>query len=176
MTHIYSVVNHHMLFADLAKRGDSNNYKDPSILPAYHRVILDEAHNIEDIATDYFASKVSQVSIMHTLSRLASDKQGKLPLLKDKLQTCFRKNPPREFASIHSRLNVDLPAMRRDLLQQTADTFQAYGEFIIKMQPRGKNQEEAQPGESKLRILSTHLNHEEWREKMLQNKAAHRCY
>jgi ATP-dependent DNA helicase DinG len=44
------VVNHHLFFADLALR--DGNYG--SVLPDYTAVILDEAHLIEDIASEYF--------------------------------------------------------------------------------------------------------------------------
>ncbi len=49
------VVNHHLFFADLALR--NGNYG--SVLPDYTAVILDEAHLIEDVASEYFGSQVS---------------------------------------------------------------------------------------------------------------------
>ena len=44
------VVNHHLLFTDLAVRNATLNFTQSAVLPAYNRVILDEAHNIEDAA------------------------------------------------------------------------------------------------------------------------------
>lgn len=49
------VVNHHLFFADLALR--DTGYA--SVLPDYEVVIFDEAHQIEDIATSFFGSRVS---------------------------------------------------------------------------------------------------------------------
>ena len=49
------IVNHHLFFADLALRGDDFG----SILPEYAAVIFDEAHEIEDVASDYFGREVS---------------------------------------------------------------------------------------------------------------------
>src|SRR5213596_76173 len=49
------VVNHHLFFADLALR----NSMYGSVLPDYSAVILDEAHLIEDVASEYFCSQVS---------------------------------------------------------------------------------------------------------------------
>ena len=45
------IVNHHLFFADLALR--ESEYA--SILPSYSAVIFDEAHEIEQIAGDYFS-------------------------------------------------------------------------------------------------------------------------
>src|SRR5215475_8977982 len=44
------IVNHHLFFADLALKQDDFG----SILPEYSAVVFDEAHEIEDVASDYF--------------------------------------------------------------------------------------------------------------------------
>jgi ATP-dependent DNA helicase DinG len=49
------IVNHHLFFADLAIRRDDFG----SILPDYAAVIFDEAHEIEDVASDYFGRQIS---------------------------------------------------------------------------------------------------------------------
>jgi ATP-dependent DNA helicase DinG len=49
------IVNHHLFFADLALRQDDFG----SILPEYSAVIFDEAHEIEDVASDYFSRQIS---------------------------------------------------------------------------------------------------------------------
>jgi len=53
------VVNHHLFFADLSLRNGSYG----SVLPDYTAVILDEAHLIEDVASEYFGSQVSNYQI-----------------------------------------------------------------------------------------------------------------
>jgi ATP-dependent DNA helicase DinG len=53
------VVNHHLFFADLALR--NSNYG--SVLPDYTAVILDEAHLIEDVASEYFGAQVSNYQV-----------------------------------------------------------------------------------------------------------------
>ncbi len=50
------VVNHHLFFADLALKAQN---ADGGALPAYDVVILDEAHQIEEIAADFFGLRVS---------------------------------------------------------------------------------------------------------------------
>jgi ATP-dependent DNA helicase DinG len=52
------VVNHHLFFADLAVRSAYG-----AVLPDYDRVIFDEAHLLEDIATLYFGVQVSSSQI-----------------------------------------------------------------------------------------------------------------
>src|SRR5699024_9667664 len=49
------VVNHHLFFADLALRQGGRG----EILPEYDAVVFDEAHNLEDVATEYFGMQVS---------------------------------------------------------------------------------------------------------------------
>ena len=49
------IVNHHLLCADAAIR--QSNYGE--VIPAFTRVILDEAHQLEDVATQYFGFSVS---------------------------------------------------------------------------------------------------------------------
>ncbi len=50
------IVNHHLFFADLSLRDE--NYEG-GILPEYHAVVFDEAHEIEDVAGQYFGVSVS---------------------------------------------------------------------------------------------------------------------
>src|SRR6201988_3360320 len=49
------IVNHHLFLADLALKQDDFG----SVLPEYGAVVFDEAHEIEDVASDYFGRQVS---------------------------------------------------------------------------------------------------------------------
>jgi ATP-dependent DNA helicase DinG len=49
------IVNHHLFFADLAVKGDERG----AIIPDYAAVIFDEAHEVEDVAGQYFGVSVS---------------------------------------------------------------------------------------------------------------------
>jgi ATP-dependent DNA helicase DinG len=49
------IVNHHLLCADAAVRQNAFG----EVIPAFTRAILDEAHQLEDIATQYFGFNVS---------------------------------------------------------------------------------------------------------------------
>jgi ATP-dependent DNA helicase DinG len=50
------IVNHHLFFADLALRGEN---REGGVLPEYHAVVFDEAHEIEDVAGQYFGVSIS---------------------------------------------------------------------------------------------------------------------
>ncbi len=52
------VVNHHLFFADLALKARPGA-KGEGVLPAYDAVVFDEAHALEEIASDYFGVQVS---------------------------------------------------------------------------------------------------------------------
>src|SRR6266852_6776845 len=53
------IVNHHLFFADLALR--QSGAPDAGILPEFSTVIFDEAHELEDVASNYFGVTVSNL-------------------------------------------------------------------------------------------------------------------
>lgn len=53
------VANHHLFFADLAMKSRDL----PGVLPPYEAVVLDEAHELEDIAGQYFGVGLSQLQL-----------------------------------------------------------------------------------------------------------------
>lgn len=61
------VANHHLLFSDLALRSLG---VETAVLPSYQNIVFDEAHNIEDIATDYFGDGITRAGITRILRRL----------------------------------------------------------------------------------------------------------
>ena len=66
------VANHAMLFSDLALRANGAN-----ILPKFKRVILDEAHNIENVAGKHFGLRITNYQVRFILNRLYNAKTGK---------------------------------------------------------------------------------------------------
>jgi ATP-dependent DNA helicase DinG len=53
------IVNHHLFFADLALRGGEFG----QVIPDYSAVIFDEAHQVEDVAAEYFGAQVSNFQL-----------------------------------------------------------------------------------------------------------------
>ncbi|MCL2381694.1 MAG: ATP-dependent DNA helicase DinG [Treponema sp.] len=64
------VVNHHLLFADLSARRDGAGYDTAVVLPPYRRVIVDEAHTVEEAATSFFSRQFSRLGVYQQTGRL----------------------------------------------------------------------------------------------------------
>jgi ATP-dependent DNA helicase DinG len=162
------VVNHHLLFADLCQRKEKSNYNDPGVLPPYKRIIIDEAHHIEEIATEYFAARLHRLEVNRLLNRLLFERSnqplGKLPLLKAKLQTLFHQTPPRHIQQILNRLSIDLPAQRYVLNEHLNRAFDNFLEFMdhIKQPLAELFQEEVPTVDQKLRMVKEHWQHPKW--------------
>jgi len=64
------IVNHHLFFADVALR----QMEFAGLLPDYAAIVFDEAHEIEDVATQYFGIQVSN----YRVEELARDTEATL--------------------------------------------------------------------------------------------------
>ena len=69
------VVNHHLFFADLAMRDLAFG---GAILPDYSAVVFDEAHEIEDIAGQYFGMSVSSLQVQEIVKDISGISHKKL--------------------------------------------------------------------------------------------------
>lgn len=69
------IANHSLLFADIALRSKG---ADTGVLPEYHAIVLDEAHNIERVATDYLGARVTRLGLIRLLGRLRSARYNKV--------------------------------------------------------------------------------------------------
>lgn len=82
------IVNHHLFFADLALKDE----EFAGILPEYWAVIFDEAHEIEDVAGQYFGVTVSSYQIAElrrdvaVISRLKSFGTPELDRILERLE------------------------------------------------------------------------------------------
>lgn len=72
------VCNHALFFSDLALRA-----QEVGFLPEYQHVVLDEAHNVEDVASEHFGVSLTEGRVMHLLTTLfaARSHKGFLPHL-----------------------------------------------------------------------------------------------
>jgi ATP-dependent DNA helicase DinG len=55
------IVNHHLFFADLSVKQEAAGAPDAGILPEAAAVIFDEAHELEEVASNYFGLSVSNI-------------------------------------------------------------------------------------------------------------------
>jgi ATP-dependent DNA helicase DinG len=79
------VVNHHLLASDLAVRMVSDNLQEAAVLPPYRRLVLDEAHHLEDVAAMHLGAQVSRLGVDRLLGRLEKNGRGLLPTLRSVL-------------------------------------------------------------------------------------------
>jgi len=61
------IVNHHLFCADLAIKAAMDRGPDAGVLPDAGVVVFDEAHELEDVAADYFGVSVSNVRVEELL-------------------------------------------------------------------------------------------------------------
>ena len=117
------IVNHHLFFADLAIRQDDFG----SILPEYSAVIVDEAHEIEDVASDYFGRQISSYrfeelsrdteNMLRVLHIEAGPLRKHLVRVRERARSFFDNFPERE-----GRYPFQ-PAERQSFLEQNRETY-----------------------------------------------------
>lgn len=122
------VANHHMLFSDIAIKREQGDFTGLAILPAYRRVVFDEAHSIEDSATEYFGATATRLGTLALLGRLLRMDRGRerglLPLLRQRLVKECTQLSVHEFEKIQMQLEMRvLPelALARDAVNTAFD-------------------------------------------------------
>jgi ATP-dependent DNA helicase DinG len=81
------VVNHALLMADLSVRQETG-YDATAILPPFSRLVFDEGHHMEDVATNFLSSQVSRLGLVKMLGKLQHPRKahrGVLPQLSTQL-------------------------------------------------------------------------------------------
>lgn len=71
------VANHHLLFSDLSFRISGIGHETTAVLPPFHRIVFDEAHNIEASATSFFSQSFNRFLIFKYLNRIYRKKKGR---------------------------------------------------------------------------------------------------
>jgi ATP-dependent DNA helicase DinG len=129
------VVNHHLFFADLAIKLQAEGAPDAGILPEAAAVIFDEAHELEDVAGNYFGISVSnlrvddlardvEASLQHN-RMLSASLSGALGSLREKSQFFFSLLPPGE-----GRFAFET---RREFLEENGDEFLALNQALTRL-------------------------------------------
>jgi ATP-dependent DNA helicase DinG len=129
------IVNHHLFFADLAIKLQAEGAPDAGILPDAAAVIFDEAHELEDVAGNYFGISVSnlrvddlardvETSLQHN-RMLSASLSGALGSLREKSQFFFSLLPPGE-----GRFAFET---RREFLEENGDEFLALNQSLTRL-------------------------------------------
>jgi ATP-dependent DNA helicase DinG len=100
------IVNHHLFCADLAIKAATDHAVDAGVLPDAGIVVFDEAHELEDIAADYFGVTVSNIRVDELLRDVENTlRRASLPLgnvlqtsarVRERSQLFFSLLPPGE--------------------------------------------------------------------------------
>ena len=84
------IVNHHLFCADLAIKAATDRQQDAGVLPDAGIVVFDEAHELEDVAANYFGVTVSNLRVDELLRDVESGlRQADIPVA-DVLQASAR--------------------------------------------------------------------------------------
>ncbi len=123
------VVNHALLLADLALRHSTDNYTAAAVLPPCERMILDEAHHLEDVATSYFSTRVTRFVFARVLNRLRHPRKperGLLPRFLTLLGNRLPDNSDKLYRRLHERIET-LTSMRQQLLDNGLSRLEGLG-------------------------------------------------
>ena len=103
------VVNHALLLSDIVLRKETG-YDATAILPPFTRLIFDEGHHLEDVATSHLSLSISRGGILKQLHRLVPQKASRAGLL----------------TIISNRLARDLPDSHEALYSELSGLLEAH--------------------------------------------------
>src|SRR6202020_2751499 len=129
------IVNHHLFFADLSIKLESEGAPDAGVLPERGAVIFDEAHELEDIAGNYFGISVSNLrmdelarDVEHLLQReklYTPQMSGAIQSVRERSQLFFSLLPPNE-----GRFAFD---SRREFLEENGEEFLSLNQALNRL-------------------------------------------
>ncbi len=123
------IVNHHLFCADLAIKAATDRQQDAGVLPEAGVVVFDEAHELEDVAANYFGVTVSNLRVDELLRDVENGlRQADVPFA-DVLQASAR---VRE----HSQLFFSLipPGEGRFAFENRAEFLEENGDEYLGLQ------------------------------------------
>ncbi len=107
------IVNYHLLFADFKIKNEGFG----KVLPEYQFLICDEAHSIEDIATDYFGDAISKYKIINFLNELQQIKIDNIETFRNSIEEFFLM-----FQKLPENTRINLDKILDNKILQKADT------------------------------------------------------
>ena len=103
------VVNHALLLSDIVLRKETG-YDATAILPPFTRLIFDEGHHLEDVATSHLSLTITGSAILKQLQRLVPQKANRAGLL----------------TIISSRIGRDLPESQEGLYAELSGLLEGH--------------------------------------------------
>ena len=155
------IVNHHLLLSDLQLRSVLADDASSGILPPASRLVIDEAHHLEDVTTSHFGAAVSARRVERLLWRLQhprSAERGVLPALRDKLLG---------LVAAEDRLTAKGAArwieegLRRRIPELLRETVRCFDRLLLDVAPLLPPTSEGD--EQQLRVVAEVRDHAVWR-------------
>jgi len=129
------IVNHHLFFADLSIKLEADGAPDAGVLPECGAVIFDEAHELEEVAGNYFGISVSNLrmdeltrDVEHLLQRehlYTPQMSGAIQSVRERSQLFFSLLPANE-----GRFAFD---SRREFLEENGEEFLALNQALYRL-------------------------------------------
>lgn len=157
------VVNHSLLLSDLAVRRETNNWSGSAVLPPFQHAIVDEAHHLEESATNHLASQISLIGIRRLFNRLMradrGERKGVVPRLHDAVEAAWRngKLPSGEAARNALLLDVlsSVDTVRQSVELLLEDAAWAFIQIARLEHPSRQR-------EQRVRVIDAHRRDEGW--------------
>ena len=129
------IVNHHLFFADLAIKLQADGAPDAGILPEAAAVIFDEAHELEDVAGNYFGISVGNLRVdelardveraMQQHKMMSASVSGALGSLRERSQLFFSLLPAGD-----GRFAFE---SRREFLEENGEEFVGLNQCLTRL-------------------------------------------
>jgi DNA polymerase-3 subunit epsilon/ATP-dependent DNA helicase DinG len=157
------VINHALLFADMAAQS--------TVVPPHERLIIDEAHNIEDVATSQFSFKIDQFALNDYFDELINEGRGGkaagglLAELAPQIELC--NVPESDKQSFHTITKRVIPIVKR-AREAVMTYFKSLDDFVkLVNEENNPSNYTPSPGEHvydiRLRLTPATRTHVQWR-------------
>lgn len=131
------ITNHSKLFTDIQA--------GHQLLPAYERLVIDEAHHLEEVAGKHLGIHMKYFTVVHTLTRLFKDsKTGQLPNLRAMLQHSLHKKAGEWIRTIDDMYS---------LLVDVKENWDNLSEMLFTLMPERSDAAPGDPGQFVYRLL-----------------------
>jgi len=160
------IVNHHLFFADLSIKQQAANAPDAGILPEAGAVIFDEAHELEEVASNYFGIGLSTQrfdELIRDTEMMLKAKQASTAAIESACGTLHHRART-FFSALPAEPNTNIGRMafehREEFLEERGDTYTATLNALTRLEgelERLKNVEEASGLRKRAADIRAHL-------------------
>lgn len=144
------LTNHHLLMADLALR-EGGAGEAQGVLPPFHKLVVDEAHHIEDVAASYLGIHVTPFGFSRNLGRLQNHRdphRGIVPAIHDGLFRVMNRHNSLRVAEAHQFIENSFTSARAECRDRLENIFQHITARVL----AHVEQSSTNAGEVKLRV------------------------